>query len=125
VFVGEGAIQGGDSWPATIQRGVEECQALVILCSPTYGDAVESPWSRRELVYADIKKKKLFPVWHSGVYAPRAVGMYFCELQRFPGGNLTHGYAHAAVSHEAVAEELAAALILKGIQPSGARADAA
>ena len=35
VFVGEGAIEGGASWPDTIQKGVEQCHAFVVICSET------------------------------------------------------------------------------------------
>jgi hypothetical protein len=118
VFVGEAAIEGGASWPATIQRGVSGCKAFVVLCSPTYGDAEVSPWTERELVLADNYKKPLFPVWHSGRYPPPAVAIYLAKLQRIPGGNLTAGYAAAGVPHERVAEELAAALRRAGVLPT-------
>jgi hypothetical protein len=119
VFVGEAAIEGGSSWPATIQRGVEDCAAFVILCSPTYGDAAASPWTARELVLADNMKKPLIPVWHSGPYPPKAVAIYLGGTQRIPGGNFSKGYVESKVSHAAVAEELVAALARAGVTPRG------
>ncbi len=116
VFVGEGAIEGGSSWPDTIQRGVDECKAMVVLCSPSYGD-IASPWTKRELVLADSLRKPLIPVWHSGPYPPRAVRIYLSEKQRIPCGDYTSGYVQADISHETVAAELAAALVRAGVTP--------
>ena len=121
-FVGEAAIQGAASWPATIQRGVEDCKAFVILCSPTYGDAVRSPWTERELVLADALKKPLIPIWHSGPYPPQPVAIYLTKLQRIPAGNFSDGYAAAGISHERVTDELVAALARVGVVPAAAAA---
>jgi hypothetical protein len=122
VFVGESAIEGGSNWPATIQKGVEDCKAFVVLCSPTYGDEAASPWTQMELVLAHNMKKPLLPVWHSGPYPPPAVKIYFSGKQRIPTGNLPEpdGYAKAGISHESVAEALAAALVRAGVAPARA-----
>jgi hypothetical protein len=120
VFVGEAAIQGGSSWPNTIQQGVEDCKAFVVLCSETYGDEAVSPWTKRELVLADNLKKPLIPVWHSGPYPPKAVAIYLGGTQRIPHGNFSGGYVNADISHERVAEELAAALSRVGVAPARA-----
>jgi hypothetical protein len=113
VFVGEAAIQGAEEWPETIAAGVRDCAALVVLCSPTYGDTV---WTKRELVMADNKRKPLIPVWHSGPYPPKAVEIFLGGMQRIPGGNFTQGYVAAKVAHETVAEEVAAALVRAGVK---------
>ena len=118
VFVGEAAIQGGSSWPTTIQKGVEDCKAFVVLCSATYGDAAVSPWTKRELELADNLKKPLLPVWHSGPYPPKPVAIYLGGLQRFPRGNIRDGYVKARISHESVAEELMDALQRIGVAPT-------
>jgi hypothetical protein len=114
VFVGEAAIQGGEEWPETIAAGGRDCAALVVLCSPTYGDTV---WTKRELVMADNLRKPLIPVWHSGPYPPKAVEIYLGGKQRIPGGTFLNGYAAAKVTHAAVAEELVAALARAGVKP--------
>jgi hypothetical protein len=119
VFVGEAAIQGGSSWATTIQKGVEDCKAFVILCSPTYGDPVDSPWTKRELELADGLKKPLIPVWHSGVFPPHAVSISLQGTQRIPGGNFRNGYVAAKVTHAQVAEEVVAALAHAGVSPTG------
>jgi hypothetical protein len=116
VFVGEAAIQGGEEWPETIAAGVRDCAAFVVLCSPTYGDTV---WTKRELVMADNQRKPLIPVWHSGPYPPKAVEIFLGGKQRIPGGNFNGGYVAAKISHERVAEEVAAALVRAGVTPSG------
>ena len=120
VFVGESAIEGGSSWPVTIQRGVEQCSAFVVLCSPTYGDPLPNgreSWTLREIVHADNLSKPLLPVWHSGPYPPNSVAMYLGSRQRIPAGDYRDGYVLAGISHTRVAEELAAALMKAGVQP--------
>ena len=119
VFVGEDAIEGGDDWPDTIQRGVRECKAFVVLCSPTYGDTL---WTKREIVMADNLKKPLLAVWHSGPYPPPGVQIYFSGKQRIPLGNIMDGYVKHKISHESVAQELAAALVKCGVFPDPTRA---
>jgi hypothetical protein len=121
VFVAEETIKGGDSWPATIQKAVQNCKAFVILCSPTYGHAELSPWTERELVLADNLKKPLLPVWHSGPYPPPAVAIHLSGKQRIPAvDDFYEGYVAAGISHEHAADELVTALMEKGIRPSRA-----
>ena len=120
VFVGESTIEGGSSWPVTIQRGVEQCSALVVLCSPTYGDPLPNgreSWTMREIVHADNLSKPLLPVWHSGPYPPNSVAIYLGSRQRIPTGDYLNGYVQAGISHTCVAEELSAALVKAGVQP--------
>ena len=112
VFVGEGAIQGGEEWPDIIQCGVQRCKAMVVLCSPTYGDTV---WTKREFGMADNLRKLLIPVWHSGPYPPAAVAIYLGIKQRIPTGNFSCGYVESGVSHAAIADELADALLRAGV----------
>lgn len=115
VFVGELAIEAGDSWRPMIQAGVEGCKAFVVLCSPSYGD---SKWTAREIALADDLNKLIMPVWHSGPYPPKAARMVLGNTQRVPCGTMDAGYVAAGMSHEAVAAELADALASKGVLPS-------
>ena len=117
-FIAETAIEGGDSWPSTIQQAVEDCKAVVVLSSPDYGNEDQSPWTKRELELAANLKKPLIPVWHSGPYPPPAVQIYLSGVQRIPSGNFAKGYVSAGISHEAVVKQLAKALKRKGIFPS-------
>jgi hypothetical protein len=116
VFVGEGAIEGGDFWPVTIQNGVRHCKAFVVLCSPTYGDRAVSPWTFDELTMAKNNRKPLLPVWHSGYYPPPSVEIMLGGLQRIPGGDRDM----RAVPMERVVTELARALQRVGVAPSSA-----
>jgi hypothetical protein len=118
VFVSEGGgIRAGDDWPNEIQRRVRECAALVVLCSATYGDAKVSRWTHLELNLAHNLGKLLLPVWHSGPFPPPGVEIQLTTKQRVPiaasasGG----GYTAEGISHEAVAAELAEALLRKGV----------
>ena len=122
VFVGESAIRSGACWPTKIQKAVEDCSAFVVLCSTTYGDEAVSPRTARELDLADRLKKPLIPVWHSGPYPPKAVAIYLGGKQRIPTGILMEGYASAGISHERVADELAAALAHAGVRSADATA---
>ena len=109
------------SWPSVIQAAIEGCRAFVVLCSSTYDD---SSWCERELMLADYLKKRIFPVWHSGPYPPRAVEIYLSGMPRIPAGAFEEGYARARIPHQQVAEELAAALVLAGVTPSSRPWDA-
>ena len=120
VFVSEGGgIRAGDDWTDEIQRRVRECAAMVVLCSTTYGDKAVSSWTHAELNMANNLSKPLLPVWHSGPFPPRGVEIQLTTKQRVPiaasasGG----GYVAEGISHEAVAEELAEALLRKGVVP--------
>ena len=121
VFVGETSIQGGDTWPITIQEGVRHCKAFVALCSPTYGDRALSPWTLDELTMAKNNRKPLIPVWHSGAFPPPSVEIMLGALNRIPSGNLVDGYAAAGISHDCVAKQVAAALRRIGVVPSLAK----
>ena len=116
VFVGETAIQAGDAWPITIQRGVKGCRAFVVLCSPTYGDRRVSPWTFDELTMAKNNRKPLIPVWHSGPYPPPEVEIMLGGLQRVPRGDRDM----RALPLSTVVAELAGALQRAGV-PCGAR----
>ena len=93
---------------------MRHCKAFVILCSPTYGDRTQSPWTFDELTMAKNNRKPLIPVWHSGVYPPPTVEIMLGGLQRIPAGNNDM----RAVSLARVVDELAAALQRAGVAPS-------
>ena len=84
VFVAESDLKGGQSWAARIQDAVRRCEALVVLCSPTYGD---TQWTFRELQLADNHRKPIVPVWHSGPFPPPSVEIFLSGSQRVPAGN--------------------------------------
>lgn len=117
VFVAEGNIQVGDNWTNAITHALRNCEAVVVMCSETYGDDELSPWTGCELAMAANAKKLLLPVWHSGPYPPQAAELVLSNKHRVPIGNT--GYVEANISHERIAKDLAFALMKKGILPLG------
>ena len=113
VFVGESAIQAGDIWPRTVQEGVLNCRAFVVMCSTSYGDERVSPWTFREIALADNQMKPIIPVWHSGVYPPPAVSIYLGHKHRVPSG--TGDMRSVAIA--TVVEELIGALQRADVWP--------
>ena len=105
-------LAGGQKWAAEIQQSILNAHAIIVVCTPTYG---ETTWTYRELQLADNhvsectrrlrggtkEAKRLFdrmtcnfrqtkpiiPLWHSGVYPPKAVEIFFSGLQRVPAGD--------------------------------------
>jgi formylglycine-generating enzyme required for sulfatase activity len=53
-------IKGGEEWIKSITEGINNSYAFVSLLSP---DANESTWVRREFLWAEYRKKPIFPVW--------------------------------------------------------------
>jgi len=54
-----GGILAGDRWRLSLERGVNNCAAMLACLSRNY---VESTWTRRELQRADSLHKPIFPV---------------------------------------------------------------
>ena len=117
VFMAEDKLTAVSDWFEVLAKGIERCKVFVVLCSPTYGDPEISPWTFRELALAANLQKRLFPVWHSGLYPPPAVKLFLFSLQHAPVCQLAEGYVAAGISHEQVAEELAGALLREGLTP--------
>ena len=123
VFVAERNIGPGDYWLDILQSAVDGCKAFIVLCSPTYADRTLSEWTVDELNMAKMRRKKIFPVWHSGEYPPPKAFLALHSLKPVPtapGVDLAKGYVAANISHATVVEELAAALVRAGVLPSRA-----
>jgi hypothetical protein len=52
-------ILPGDTFGFRIQAAIDDCDAFLVVLTP---DAVESTWVRREIVYADSKRKPVLPL---------------------------------------------------------------
>ena len=52
-------IKIGEKWESTIYDNLRDCQALIVLCSPTWS---ESKWCFAELACAKMSGKEIFPV---------------------------------------------------------------
>jgi len=56
-------IDYGSKWPGEIEKNLIECQALIIILS---SNSKNSEWVQNELVYAQGKKKMIFPLLLKG-----------------------------------------------------------
>ncbi len=63
VWTDEGIEPGTPLWKDSIQEAIETAGCLVVILSP---DAKGSIWVKRELEYAEIQHKRLFPLLASG-----------------------------------------------------------
>jgi hypothetical protein len=107
-----GWLQAGEEWAKGIQNAVLSCQAMVVLCSETYG---ATPWTFREISLADNERKPLVAVWHSGSFPPHDVKIILGTHQRVPRGN--NPLTHPSVDFDAAVKELVEALRRKNVLP--------
>jgi predicted ATPase len=70
VWIDRKSIAGGTSWSAEIVRGIEECMALVVLCSTA---AMASPNVQQELQLAWEHRKAILPLLLDKTPLPRSV----------------------------------------------------
>ena len=59
VWTDTGIKPGTESWKQAIAAAIKGCKAVVVLFSP---DAAQSTWVNRELDYAELHKKKIYPM---------------------------------------------------------------
>ena len=52
-------IDYGTQWPQVIQENLDACQIFIVIMSP---NAYKSQWVQNEVIYAQKKKKKIFPL---------------------------------------------------------------
>ena len=71
-------IRSGDVWDESLEQRIRECELMVACVSPEYG---ESKYCRRELKFADLISKRIFPVSDGPFVWPRGMQMMFQELQ--------------------------------------------
>ena len=58
VWTDENLTPGTEDWQDAIEDAIEHCTSLLVLLSP---DAKNSPWVRREIRYAKVQRKPVFP----------------------------------------------------------------
>ena len=121
VFVGEqeDGLQAGEEWAKGIQNAVLSCQAMVVLCSETYG---ATPWTFREISLADSERKQIVAVWHSGTFPPPDVRIILGTQQRVPRGN--NPITHSSVDFDTAVDELCEALRRKNVLPESSTDEA-
>lgn len=66
VWTDEGIEPGTESWKGSISSAITGCKALVVLFSP---DATQSTWVNRELDFAELHHKKIYPLLVRGELA--------------------------------------------------------
>lgn len=59
VWTDEGIEPGTESWKGSISTAIKGCKAVVVLFSP---DATLSTWVNRELDFAELHRKKIYPL---------------------------------------------------------------
>lgn len=63
VWTDEGLTPGTESWKSTIEASIRDALGLIVILSPS---ANQSIWVERELEYASIQGKRIFPVLVQG-----------------------------------------------------------
>lgn len=101
-------------WTAGQRAHVRNCGAVVAVCSPAYA---ETPWTHQELAFAVAQSKPVVAVWHSGEYPPRNAAHLLAAAERVPS-DCAEGYANMGLPHDAVAAQVADALVKQGVLPS-------
>jgi len=91
VFVCEHEIQVGDEWISFVDNATARCHAFVPICSTTYGDKSASYYCYQEMTYANDRRLKtekplILPVFHSGCYPPKGLGLLLHNVQHVPAG---------------------------------------
>lgn len=83
VFVSshEDGLKMGTDWMSTIKKSMEDCQILIVVCSPL---SIKRPWINFEAGAGWIKGIPVIPMCHSGL-TPSELPV---PLNSFQGGNL-------------------------------------
>jgi TIR domain len=63
VWTDEGIEPGTESWKQALSSAIKDCKYVVVLFSP---DSAESAWVNRELDFAELHKKKIYPLLVKG-----------------------------------------------------------
>jgi hypothetical protein len=129
-FVCEAEIHVGQGFDDLIAENFDQCAAAVLVISPSYGDAVLSPYSLQEAKFVDRLNKTrggrplILPVWHSGPWPPKPSVIRFLLAghdQYAPAGpsSLTELRDGGDGDAEArVIRELLARLRVEGVTPT-------
>jgi hypothetical protein len=59
VWTDEGIEPGTESWKHALSSAIKSCKLVVVLFSP---DSAESTWVHRELDFAEVHRKKIYPL---------------------------------------------------------------
>ncbi|MBK8047117.1 MAG: SUMF1/EgtB/PvdO family nonheme iron enzyme [Anaerolineales bacterium] len=101
VWTDEGLEPGTPSWQAAIAEAIGQCQALVVLLSPS---AKASVWVNNEVSFAQMHGKRIFPVLVAGE-PTTAVPISLISVQWVDGRSGVRGAAAEGLRH-ALARQL-------------------
>lgn len=85
VWMDEKRLQPGERWWARIQRNIDTAAALVVVMSP---QSEASTWVEREILYAERRRKPIFPVLVEGDPIPLLANLQYADLTGSSGGEL-------------------------------------
>lgn len=72
-------IETGTQFADVIATAIDECVLLVFAISP---NSVVSPWTMKEVLYAQERRKKIYPVVIEDVRLPRKLAFLFADVDR-------------------------------------------
>jgi hypothetical protein len=67
VWIDRGDIQGGEQWRESIETGIRDCQAFLLVVSP---DSMKSSYVAQEIAKAETLDKPIFPLLYRNVKFP-------------------------------------------------------
>jgi hypothetical protein len=121
VFCYATMLQNGHDWANVKAHGVDRCKVFMPICSKSYADMDQSPWSYNELKEAWRRNRSqggaspvLLPVWYSDKYPPADSGAFLKPTtRRVPAGSASA----SQLTEEAVIRELIEALRAVNVLP--------
>lgn len=72
-------IETGSQFADVIAKAIDACELLVFVISP---NSVESPWTLKEVLYAQEQRKKIYPVVIHDARLPRKLAFLFADVDR-------------------------------------------
>lgn len=72
-------VKTGDPFDEKIAKAIDGCELLIVVLSR---HSVTSPWTKREVSYAQEKGKRIFPVVVDDVKLPDALGLRLTDVNR-------------------------------------------
>lgn len=79
-------LQGGSYFSSIIQSAIEECRAVVAICSETYA-ADPNGFTFMEFTLAKSESKPIIPLWHSGAWPPKGLKLFLTSQNHVPKGS--------------------------------------
>ncbi len=134
-------LRAKDAWVSVLTDGIQACKAFIPVCSPTYADLSQSPWTSNELFHAARTARQraaaaaaaaaggdappapcwphIIPLWHSGAFPPPDTRELLLPLagRRVPAAECAEELIRRDQALE-VMRQLVARLTEAGVHPS-------